>query len=96
MRGGTVSNIHFEGHQKRDYYSYEHYAHALSEDGGADAIVDEIPYIKMFLSKYSGDYALVSSEPITSGFGFVSTPPLHHLQFLISKIILLLHEFNYL
>nr|KAJ0194512.1 hypothetical protein LSAT_V11C800427730 [Lactuca sativa] len=71
MRGGTVSNIHFEGHQKRDYYSYEHYAHALSEDGGADAIVDEIPYIKMFLSKYSGDYALVSSEPITSGFGFI-------------------------
>ncbi|CAI9298543.1 unnamed protein product [Lactuca saligna] len=69
--GVTVRNMHFEGHQKRAYYSYEDYAHALSKDGEADAIVDEIPYIKMFLSKYPGDYALVSSEPITSGFAFI-------------------------
>ncbi|XP_024965732.1 glutamate receptor 1.2-like [Cynara cardunculus var. scolymus] len=75
MRGVTVSNLHFEDNMKRAYYSYEDYAHALSEDGEADAIVDEIPYIKMFLGKYSsGDYALVSSQPITSGFGFVSSP----------------------
>ncbi|KAL7589041.1 hypothetical protein Lser_V15G39248 [Lactuca serriola] len=71
MRGVTVSNVHFEGHHKRAYYSYEDYAHALSEDGDADAIVDEIPYIKMFLSKYSGEYALISSQPITSGFAFM-------------------------
>ncbi|CAH1433109.1 unnamed protein product [Lactuca virosa] len=50
------------------YYSYQDYAHALSDDSGADAIVDEIPYIKMFLSRYSGDCGLVSSLPITSGF----------------------------
>ncbi|KAI3771386.1 hypothetical protein L6452_02549 [Arctium lappa] len=72
IRGVTVSNLHFEDHNNRAYYSYEDYAHALSEDGEADAIVDEIPYIKMFLGKYSsGDYALVSSQPITSGFGFI-------------------------
>ncbi|KAI3781733.1 hypothetical protein L2E82_11756 [Cichorium intybus] len=71
MNGVTVSNVHFEGHHKRAYYSYEDYAHALSEDGDADAIVDEIPYIKMFLGRYSGDYALVSSQPITSGFAFI-------------------------
>nr|KAJ0191272.1 hypothetical protein LSAT_V11C800427600 [Lactuca sativa] len=82
MRGVTVSNLHFEDNYRRAYYSYEDYAHALSKDGEADAIVDEIPYIKMFLSKYPGDYALVSSQPITSGFAFVSkTPlPLHHLH----------------
>ncbi|KAI3514753.1 hypothetical protein L1887_13435 [Cichorium endivia] len=71
MGGVTVRNVHFEGHQKRAYYSYEDYAHALSEEGDADAIVDEMPYIKMFLSRYSGDYALVTSEPITSGFAFI-------------------------
>ncbi|KAL4572292.1 hypothetical protein LXL04_019064 [Taraxacum kok-saghyz] len=70
MGGLTVRNVHFEGHQKRAYYSYENYSHALSEEGDAHAIIDEIPYIKMFLSRYSGDYALVSSEPITSGFAF--------------------------
>ena len=74
MGGLTVRNVHFEGHQKRAYYSYENYSHALSEEGDAHAIIDEIPYIKMFLSRYSGDYALVSSEPITSGFAFVSIP----------------------
>ncbi|KAL4572288.1 hypothetical protein LXL04_019060 [Taraxacum kok-saghyz] len=40
-------------------------------DGDADAIVDEIPYIKMFLSRNYGDYALLSSQPITSGFAFI-------------------------
>nr|KAJ0193097.1 hypothetical protein LSAT_V11C800427650 [Lactuca sativa] len=74
MKGVTVSNLHFEDNNQRPYYSYEAYAHALSKDGEADAIVDEIPYIKMFLGKYPGDYALVSSQPITSGFAFVSTP----------------------
>ncbi|KAI3694761.1 hypothetical protein L1987_77740 [Smallanthus sonchifolius] len=68
-RGVTVNN------KQRQYYAYKDYADALTKGGkhgGADAIVDEVPYIKMFLSKYSnGDYAMVSSEPITSGFGFI-------------------------
>ncbi|KAF5759328.1 putative periplasmic binding protein-like I [Helianthus annuus] len=75
MRRVTVSNLNFEDHKLRPYYSYQDYAHALSKGGkhgGADAIIDEIPYIKMFLSKYSDDYAMVSSQPITSGFGFIS------------------------
>ncbi|CAH1424969.1 unnamed protein product [Lactuca virosa] len=71
MKGVTVNNLHFENWNHRPYYSYEAYAHALSKDGDADAIVDEIPYIKMFLSRYPGDYALVSSQPITSGFAFI-------------------------
>ena len=75
MRGLTINNLHFENHNKKPLYSYEDYAHALSEDGDrhADAIIDEIPYIKMFLGKYPGEYALVSSQHITSGFGFVCT-----------------------
>ncbi|KAK1428545.1 hypothetical protein QVD17_17381 [Tagetes erecta] len=70
----TVSNLHFEDSRHRPYYSYEDYAIALSKDrkhDGADAIIDEIPYIKMFLSMYSADYAMISYEPSTSGFGFI-------------------------
>ncbi|KAL7590117.1 hypothetical protein Lser_V15G39234 [Lactuca serriola] len=71
MKGVTVNNLHFENWKHSPFYSYEAYAHALSKDGNADAIVDEIPYIKMFLSRYSGDYGLVSSRPITAGFAFI-------------------------
>ncbi|KAK1428542.1 hypothetical protein QVD17_17378 [Tagetes erecta] len=72
--GRTVNNLHFEDYRHRPYYSYEDYAEALSKGGkhgGADAIIDEIPYIKMFLSMYSADYAMISSEPTTSGLGFI-------------------------
>ncbi|KAD3338449.1 hypothetical protein E3N88_33970 [Mikania micrantha] len=74
VAGRTVNNLHFEDYRHRPYYSYEDYAEALSKGGkhgGADAIIDEIPYIKMFLGLYSADYAMISSEPTTSGFAFI-------------------------
>ncbi|GKA12165.1 ionotropic glutamate receptor, metazoa, periplasmic binding protein-like protein I [Tanacetum coccineum] len=74
LSGVAVSNLHFENYRHRPYFSYEDYAGALSKGGkhgGADAIIDEIPYIKMFLGKYSDDYTMISSEPSTSGFGFI-------------------------
>ncbi|CAH1424794.1 unnamed protein product [Lactuca virosa] len=89
MKGVTVNNLHFENWNHRAYYSYEDYAHALSEKGDADAIVDEIPYIKMFLSRYPGDYTLVSSQPITSGFAFIfqkGSPLVEDLSREIAKI----------
>ncbi|KAJ0567302.1 putative ionotropic glutamate receptor [Helianthus annuus] len=58
--GVTVNNTNFTDSKQRPYYYLRH------------AIVDEVPYIKMFLGKYSnGDYAMVSSEPVTSGFAFI-------------------------
>ncbi|XP_076902396.1 glutamate receptor 1.3-like [Bidens hawaiensis] len=72
--GRTVNNLNFEDYRRRPYYSYDDYAKALTKGGkhgGADAIIDEIPYIKMFLGLYSGDYAMISSEPTTSGLGFI-------------------------
>nr|XP_043611343.1 glutamate receptor 1.3-like [Erigeron canadensis] len=74
VAGVTVSNLNFENHRHKPYYSYDDYADALSrggKHGGADAIIDEIPYIKMFLGKYSSDYAMISPETSTSGFGFI-------------------------
>ncbi|KAJ0780599.1 putative solute-binding protein family 3/ domain of MltF [Helianthus annuus] len=73
--GVTVNNTNFTDSKQRPYYSFETYADALTKGGkhgGADTIVDEVPYIKMYLSKYSnGDYAMVSSEPVTSRFAFI-------------------------
>ncbi|PWA70216.1 ionotropic glutamate receptor, metazoa, Periplasmic binding protein-like I [Artemisia annua] len=70
VAGVTVNNLKFEDYWHKPYYSYDDYAKALS-GGGADAIIDEIPYIKMFLGKYSAEYAMISSEPKTSGFAFI-------------------------
>ena len=43
-----------------------------SKNGGVDAIVSEIPYIKEFLAQYPSGYSMTVSETITNGFGFVS------------------------
>ncbi|GKB45837.1 glutamate receptor 1.2-like protein, partial [Tanacetum coccineum] len=70
VEGVTINNVRLIDNTKKDYYSYEDYANALSKGGnrgGADAILDEVPYIRMFLGD---DYAMVLSESCTSGFGF--------------------------
>ncbi|XP_056176777.1 glutamate receptor 2.3-like isoform X2 [Syzygium oleosum] len=42
-----------------------------SRNGGFSAIIDEIPYVKVFLSKYSAQYTMVEpSYNSTNGFGF--------------------------
>lgn len=43
-----------------------------SSNGGVGAIILEIPYIKIFLSKYCGKYTMVGDVYRTDGFGFVS------------------------
>ncbi|WOG95091.1 hypothetical protein DCAR_0314393 [Daucus carota subsp. sativus] len=69
----TVSNINYKDYRLRPYSSAEQYADALSKgskNGGIDGILDEIPYIQAFLSKYSADYTMVDSASSTNGFGF--------------------------
>ncbi|XP_078150485.1 glutamate receptor 2.5-like [Carex rostrata] len=54
-------------------YSLEEFAGALdkgSANGGVAAIVDEIPYIKLFLAKNCKSYTMVGSIYKTAGFGF--------------------------
>nr|XP_017241078.1 PREDICTED: glutamate receptor 1.3-like [Daucus carota subsp. sativus] len=68
-----VSNLNFTDYRLRPYGSAKDYADALSKgskNDGVDGIIDEMPYIKSFLSKYSQDYAMVNSAPTTNGFGF--------------------------
>nr|XP_011469464.1 PREDICTED: glutamate receptor 1.2-like isoform X1 [Fragaria vesca subsp. vesca] len=67
----AVQNLNFSG--AKPYNSAEEYANALSrgsKHGGVSAIVDEVPYIKVFLAKYSTGYSMIKFASTTNGFGF--------------------------
>ncbi|XP_078150470.1 glutamate receptor 2.7-like [Carex rostrata] len=62
----------FDRTKLKGYYS-EEYAEALdkgSAHGGVTAIIDEKPYIKLFLAKNCKSYTMVGPIYKTSGFGF--------------------------
>ncbi|KAJ0051723.1 hypothetical protein Pint_03112 [Pistacia integerrima] len=70
---GVISNLNFKNSSLQPYSSPEEYANALSrgsKNGGVFSIIDEIPYIKIFLAKYSADYAMIGSTSTTNGFAF--------------------------
>ena len=69
----SVINLNFEGVKTFD--TPEEYVDAFSKGskhGGISAFIDEIPYIKIFLGMYPGDYSMIKSMSTTNGFGFVS------------------------
>jgi ionotropic glutamate receptor len=53
-----------------------------SGNGGIAAAFDEVPYMKLFLSKYCTKYTMIDPTFKTGGFGFVSS--LFHLSISIS------------
>lgn len=57
------------------YYSLDN-LHCQFRDGRCngrmDAVIDEIPYMQLFLSKYPNDYMMADSVLKANGFGFVS------------------------
>ena len=70
---GSVINLNFKGF--KGFLTTEEYVEAFSrgsKNGGVSAIVDEIPYIKIFLAKYPREYSMIKSMSTTNGFGFVS------------------------
>ena len=69
----VLNNLSFKSRRKLN--SLEEYADALSKGskhGGVSAIMDEIPYIKLFLARYPHHYSMIKSISNTNGFGFVS------------------------
>ncbi|XP_043710275.1 glutamate receptor 2.8-like [Telopea speciosissima] len=60
----------FEESRLRRLFTLEEYAYALA-NGSASAIVDEIPYINIFLSKYCRQFTIAGPTYRTGGFGFV-------------------------
>ncbi|KAI5344578.1 hypothetical protein L3X38_012455 [Prunus dulcis] len=69
---GLVKNLNFKG--LNPYNLVEEYALALSrgsKHGGVSSIVDELPYMKIFLAHYPTGYSVIKPESSTNGFGFV-------------------------
>lgn len=70
-----IKQLNLEESKLKPYNTYEEYREALlngSENGGVAAIFDEIPYIKLFLTKHCSKYTMVGPTYKTAGFGFVS------------------------
>ncbi|KAK9222839.1 hypothetical protein WN944_011279 [Citrus x changshan-huyou] len=87
---GALSNLNFKDSRLKKYNSAEEYANALSK-GSISAIVDEIPYVKAFLSKYSAHYTMAAAKYTTStnGFGFVfqkGSPLVHDISRAIARL----------
>ncbi|XP_039119469.1 glutamate receptor 2.8-like [Dioscorea cayenensis subsp. rotundata] len=69
-----LRGIGFKDRQMKNYSTREEYNEALikgTTNGGVAAIFDEIPYLKLFLSKYYADFTMVGKTYKTDGFGFV-------------------------
>ncbi|KAL6125658.1 hypothetical protein ACLB2K_073713 [Fragaria x ananassa] len=69
---GVILNLNFKG--LKPYRSSEEYLEALSKGtkhNGVSGIIDEVPYIKIFLANNSADYSMIKTESITNGFAFV-------------------------
>ncbi|KAH7866077.1 hypothetical protein Vadar_015316 [Vaccinium darrowii] len=72
---GILKNKGFDASKIKNYSTFEEYDKALSsgsKNGGVAAIIDEIPYIRLFLSNptYCAKYTMVGPIYRTAGFGF--------------------------
>ncbi|PIN07945.1 Glutamate-gated kainate-type ion channel receptor subunit GluR5 [Handroanthus impetiginosus] len=70
---GFLNNKKFDSSKFRNYSTFEEYDEALSKgskNGGVAAIVDELPYIRLFLAKYCHKYTIIGPTYKTGGFGF--------------------------
>ncbi|XP_058113150.1 glutamate receptor 2.8-like [Magnolia sinica] len=69
-----LRNLGFNESKLKPYSTVEQYAHALehgSSNGGVSAIMDEIPYIRVFLKSHCRKYTMGGRTYRTGGFGFV-------------------------
>jgi glutamate receptor, ionotropic, plant len=72
---GLLVELGFDMSKIQPYDTPEDYHSALSrgsKDGGVAAVVDEIPYIKLFLAAHCNGYTMVGPIYKAAGFGYVS------------------------
>ncbi|XP_038880119.1 glutamate receptor 2.2-like isoform X3 [Benincasa hispida] len=68
-----IEQLKFNESKLKSYANVEEYRQALSkgsQNGGVAAIFDEIPYLKVFLTKYGSDFIMAGPIYRTDGFGF--------------------------
>ncbi|XP_070033885.1 glutamate receptor 2.8-like [Nicotiana tomentosiformis] len=69
----VLKRMNFDSSKFRSYSTLEEYNDALSsgsKNGGVGAIVDELPYLRLFLNKYCKKYIMVGPTYKAAGFGF--------------------------
>ncbi|KAM3308296.1 glutamate receptor 2.8 [Capsicum chacoense] len=69
-----LNRMKFDSSKLRSYSTLEEYNDALSrgsKNGGVGAIIDELPYLRLFLNKYCKKYIMVGPTFKTAGFGLV-------------------------
>ncbi|KAF7065620.1 hypothetical protein CFC21_071708 [Triticum aestivum] len=73
--GDLLEQIGFDRRKIKAYSNPDDFDDALckgSKNGGIAAVIDEVPYIKIFLSKHCKGYTMVGPIYKSEGFGFVS------------------------
>ncbi|KAI3814876.1 hypothetical protein L1987_14523 [Smallanthus sonchifolius] len=76
----------FNDSQLKNYSTFEQYDEGLklgSQNGGVSAIMDELPYIRVFLAKYCTNYTMIGPTYKTAGFGFafpIGSPLVHDVS----------------
>ncbi|XP_076883979.1 glutamate receptor 2.7-like [Bidens hawaiensis] len=89
-----LKSFGFDDSKLKGYSTFEEYDSALqagSQNGGVSAIMDELPYIRLFLAIYCNKYTTTSFTYQTAGFGFAfpkGSPLLHD----VSKAVLQVTE----
>ncbi|KAL0419405.1 UNVERIFIED_CONTAM: Glutamate receptor 2.7 [Sesamum radiatum] len=77
VRGFVVkNNLNFNDSRLKPFRSQREYDEALrkgSKKGGVDAIIEEIPYIKILIENYPTQYTMIEFSWSTGGFGFAFT-----------------------
>ncbi|KAL2488330.1 Glutamate receptor 1.3 [Forsythia ovata] len=92
VKGIIVNNLNFQDNRLKSYKTPEEYDRALregSKNGGVAAIIEEIPYLKLFLAMYPHDYTMIDSSETTNGFGFAfpkGSPLVQELSSEIAKL----------
>ncbi|KAJ1281373.1 hypothetical protein BS78_04G301500 [Paspalum vaginatum] len=70
----SLQKMGFDKAKMKSYSTAAEYADALAKgpaNGGVAAVFDEIPYLKLFLSRYCNGYTMFGPVYKTDGFGFV-------------------------
>ncbi|XP_052181357.1 glutamate receptor 2.7-like isoform X2 [Diospyros lotus] len=71
--GGLLKSSYPDPSKLKAYDSLQKFDEALSngsKNNGVGAIVDELPYLRLFLAKYCNKYTMIGSTYKTAGFGF--------------------------
>ncbi|KAL8223586.1 hypothetical protein R6Q57_019061 [Mikania cordata] len=89
----VLKDLGFNDRQLKNYGTYEEYDKALelgSQNGGVSAIMDELPYIRLFLAKYCDNYTMTNFNYKTAGFGFAfpqGSPLIHDVSKAVLQVI---------